>query len=167
MNPSFRHLYGKKVFCDSDMVLANFDKFAEEHLGLPFKERWHQLPLDTYLRLEKMPGADKLMGFLKNHFGKNVYVLTGKIKPVFGKISQTEKRDKKIWLHKNFQIPFKRTFVVYKEDKCKFAQRNKNHILIDDKEENIHQWIAAGGTGILYRNADQAIMELKNIIKDV
>lgn len=164
MIPSFKQIYGKTIYCDSDMVLANFDKFVEQHLGLPFNERWHQLPLDTFLRLEKMPGADRLIHFIREHFGKKLFILTGKIKPIFGKISQIETKDKKKWLNHNFKIPFKNIYVIYKGDKCRFARHDKNNILIDDDETNIHQWIAAGGTGILYKNADQTIEELKRYL---
>jgi hypothetical protein len=166
MNPSFKQIYGKKIYCDSDGVLADFDKFVEQTIGLPFNKRWNELPMNTFLRLEKMPGADKLIHFLKQNFGKNLFVLTGRPKKDRN-ISENAKRDKRIWLNRNFQISFKNIFVCYKEQKYRFAQNDKNNILIDDTQRNVEEWIQAGGTGIFYQNADQTINDLQKIIKGV
>jgi hypothetical protein len=43
--------------------------------------------------------------------------------------------------------------------KAKFAA--PNHILIDDMEKNITAWEAAGGIGILHKNATDTINTLK------
>ena len=43
-------------------------------------------------------------------------------------------------------------------EKAKFA--GKNHILIDDLEKNITAWEAAGGIGILHKNANDTINTL-------
>ncbi len=39
----------------------------------------------------------------------------------------------------------------------------KFDILIDDKGSTIDRWSAAGGTAILYQNADQVINDLKKL----
>ena len=48
------------------------------------------------------------------------------------------------------------------------AERKKdlaepNAILIDDREDNINEWRAAKGIGILFKSAEQTINELKKL----
>ena len=45
--------------------------------------------------------------------------------------------------------------------KAKFAGPNK--ILIDDREDTIGRWNAAGGTGIHYKNIGQVLNDLKTL----
>jgi hypothetical protein len=58
---------------------------------------------------------------------------------------------KNIWLHRHgvSVIP-----VIYEFDKEKYATtKGRPNILIDDHPDNINKWNAAGGIGILYKNA--------------
>ena len=64
-----------------------------------------------------------------------------------------------------------------REDKAKYAWEGHvpsktvggqgwvgdSNILVDDMEANIHAWEAAGGIGILYTSAEQAIAELRKL----
>ena len=56
--------------------------------------------------------------------------------------------------------------VTYRSAKQKHTVKpnlNKFDILIDDKPSTIDRWNAAGGTAILYQNADQVINDLKEL----
>ena len=51
--------------------------------------------------------------------------------------------------------------IVYREQKKDFA-KDFRCVLIDDLEKNIREWEAFGGTGILFRSAeefDEAVLE--------
>ena len=49
-----------------------------------------------------------------------------------------------------------------KDKKREFA--NKNSILIDDLKSNIQEWKASGGIGILHKNTNSTISQLKDIL---
>ena len=50
--------------------------------------------------------------------------------------------------------------IVYRQEKKNYCH-GKDYILIDDFQENIDDWISYGGTGILFKDAESAIEEMK------
>jgi hypothetical protein len=67
-------------------------------------------------------------------------------------------RGKKMWV-KRLGSP--KVHFRSKEKKREFA--NPNSILIDDLKSNIKEWNASGGVGILHRNANSTIAQLKEL----
>jgi hypothetical protein len=55
------------------------------------------------------------------------------------------------------------TPIVFKQAKQKSDLAGPNKILIDDREDTIMNWKSKNGIGILYKNTDQAINELKKL----
>lgn len=73
-------------------------------------------------------------------------------------------RGKKIWLAKH-HITWPAIFEIHKE---KYAVTNgKPNVLIDDLDENIRRWNAAGGIGFIYHNdiADSIIKQLGDVFQ--
>jgi len=68
---------------------------------------------------------------------------------------------KKEWLSNN-NINVKANLVPQRNLKSKFA--NNKSILIDDREDNVNDFIKAGGKAILHKNAIDTINQLKNYI---
>jgi len=56
--------------------------------------------------------------------------------------------------------------VILSKDKETFV-RDKNDVLIDDKDSNIKKWTEAGGTGILHNDSTDTIRLIEEIISDL
>lgn len=104
--------------------------------------------------LDLMPGARLLWNSIKN---QDVYILSA----YATWDEENSKQGKLKWLAKHFRIPESRVYLVEREDKVKFA--DKNSILIDDYDKNIKEWISQGGIGILHTNAEKTVDELKKL----
>lgn len=155
------------VYCDMDGVLADLESFAHS-VGVtpPISKKWDQMPLDTFLRLNPMPGSEKLVNYLKQNF-PNFMVLTATPypKPEFIAISNRGLVDKKTWMMQHFGIPPERVIVVkagsVKKDYA--VTDGVPNILVDDWEKNTVPFVQAGGKAVVYQNADQAINDLEQL----
>jgi hypothetical protein len=70
---------------------------------------------------------------------------------------------KRSWLRTHWTVPVSIIFSDSGKSKAKHATTNS--ILIDDLSPNVETFIAAGGNGIIFTDAHQAIDELKAKIK--
>lgn len=178
-----------KVYLDMDDTLVDFAGglrvFNSQHdldisrLDIP-REKWtlKQVEGDKFVvdcmntpgffrNLPMMEGADKLWVAA----GKP-YVLTAWPKTTNDR--DRVKREKREWITDMFgEIPDDRFIYCSREDKALHAatfyegyQMTQN-TLVDDMESNIKAWIKAGGRGILFRNMEQAINDLKGHNFDV
>lgn len=158
------------VAVDLDGVLANFDKKVSElNNGMPCNSiprgrmwasvgHYDKTVGPFFESLEKMPDADQLWSFLRQNF-VNIFILSAA-----GYTPRNGAEQKKNWVAKNFGRDVVVKVVTGSGDKAAFA--NENTILIDDREKSIHPWIAAGGIGILHRNASETIHMLKDVIRE-
>lgn len=111
---------------------------------------------DFYANQDWMPDGKQLYDFVKN-FDSELLSHAARLTPddlrsVTGKEQWIEKHG--IKLHANL--------VPNRSDKAKFA--NENSILIDDRKDNVTDFINAGGIGILHKNATDTINKLKDIM---
>ena len=61
-------------------------------------------------------------------------------------------------------VPLKKNITVLSWRKGKKITSSKiSNILVDDRDDTIQRWNAAGGTGILYTSANQVINDLKKL----
>lgn len=158
-----------KVYIDIDGVLADFDKKAKEITSGKYGRddfskgnfwkavyRYNSEVEPFFESLPKMSGADKLMNFAVNNF-ENVALLTAT-----GFTPKDAAEQKTRWAAKNF--PGIKTLTVT-NSAHKAVYSNPRSILIDDRTASIDPWRKAGGLGILFTNTDQAISELKTVLK--
>lgn len=152
-----------KVYVDQDGVLSDFDKeFEKLGHGSPeaFSEKhgddamWYLINNKTdhfWLNMEWMPDGKKFWNFIKK-FNPTILSRPARVTNC--------KPDKIEWLKKNLgeDVP-----VILTSKKEKYA--DPEAVLIDDMEENIEKWIEVGGIGILYKSAEQAILEFKKLMK--
>jgi 5'(3')-deoxyribonucleotidase len=154
----------KRLFLDLDGVLADFDTLAEKLLGEPsrqFEDREGGGKLWTVLReygtfyadLALMPGAQKLYDSVKH---LNPIVLSGCDKEKAGANAYDQKC---AWVESKFPG----TPVIICKSAEKFKHMLPGDVIIDDYLKYKHIWEGAGGTFILYKNADQALEELWRI----
>ena len=155
----------KKIYFDMDGVLADFDSGVTKLCGVDHiiqcdhrsKEdddlMWEKIR-DVghfYDKLDPIPGAVELFRDLYEKYENICEILTGIPKPKRGIMTAGE--DKIAWAHR-ILIPDLKVNIVYREEKKSFCA-GKEYILIDDLESNIRNWECFGGTGILYKNADE------------
>jgi sulfur relay (sulfurtransferase) DsrC/TusE family protein len=159
----------KTLYLDMDGVVADFNNWSMSVLGV--KESKHSWPEEEweklrhyprmYRDLEKTPEADGLVNFcrsLSKDKNFNLLFLTGV--PKANDIHWAF-YDKVIWAYNRYpDIPVH--FGPYSKDKQKHCL--VGDILIDDRQSNITEWIAAGGIGILHQgNLHDTIKKLNEI----
>lgn len=157
-----------ELYCDLDGVLVNFDKFAEEVVGISAKD-WDQ---DKKLKgrfwgkvgkmakdgkqvfgaMEPMPDAHKLWAFIQR-YDPIILSATGHL--------HTAEHEKRDWVRRHLgdRAADRAIFVFSAAEKAKYA--TPRSILIDDRAKAIHPWRAARGIGVHHVSADDSIEQLK------
>jgi beta-phosphoglucomutase-like phosphatase (HAD superfamily) len=151
-----------KIFLDMDGVIADFDKryielYGEKSAKTATKsESQFQEFINgqNFATLDLYPGALTLLKFLRS-LPIPVDMLSSSASPEY---HEEISRQKKIWLDTH-QITFHPIFVPGKHLKAQYA--TPNSILIDDDDQNIKDWNAAGGIGVLHKNELSTICILK------
>lgn len=146
-----------------DGVLTDWEKQFERLFGVP---------VETY---ESEHGKEKRYELVHknspNFYATMPWMNDGKILYNFIKEFPTEilshatdaecKQGKEKWLS-DHNVTLKQNLVPEREDKAKFA--TPDSILIDDREDNVNEFIQAGGIGILHKNATDTINKLKETL---
>lgn len=149
------------IFCDMDGVLVDFNGAFERKHGFPpsslsRQELWQTVleTKDYWVNLPKLHDADVLINYLKKY---GFCILTGL--PSYG-FDKAEK-EKKQWLKLHYGIGDDSVICCLSKDKQKFG--TTKDILIDDLENNIKNWEAMGGIGILHTSAEETIKKLQEL----
>lgn len=156
----------KTVYFDMDGVIADFNGSYMKHFNkdasgfaIPDDELWPNiLSVENYWEdLEFMLGTLPVWKYAMEN--ANVEILSA-----YSSHDRRSVNGKKVWLKKHkdklgkgFKINLVKAY-----EKQQFA--NENSILIDDLENNIKQFNAKGGKGILFKNGPQALKELKKVL---
>ena len=155
-----------RIFCDLDGVLVDFDKAMEE-IGFPRgsvetdkktrNQFWGKVGamakqgIPFWGNMDPMSDAQQLWDYVKK-YNPEILSATGHVGN-----ATAEKHE---WVKKHLgNVP---THLVRKSsDKAQLAA--PTHVLIDDREKSIEPWVAAGGIGILHKNAADTIRQLKEL----
>ena len=163
-----------KIYFDMDGVLADFERGVKEFCHLEplsqnMKQRSHEADeamweriRETdhfYDRLELMPGAKEMFDRIYGKYGDRCEILTGIPRPERGFVTSAE--DKVAWTRRKLSDKVK-IHTVSRKDKKQYCI-GPGTILIDDQERTIREWQETGGTGILHRNPEQTLAELKRM----
>jgi len=157
------------IYSDSDGVLADFMAGAQAILGRPFNEHGKTRGEDGatlnavgnfWETLPPMPDLHIYWEFLKKY---NPHILTAVPSAPWQFEWQEVDRGKRAWFRKNLPtIPQRHIHIVKREQKRDFARDGRvRHILIDDHQNNVREFEAAGGIGVLHHNAKTTIIQLK------
>lgn len=157
-----------QVFLDSDGVLADFDTYAGQLLGMPSREferqkhtggaaeMWRILyeHEDYFFKLPKMPDADELVQGVRD-MGFEPIVLTG----IPSKDGSDWAIGQKVrWYAKHY--PDLPVICCKSKDKLLHMIEGKHNVLIDDWTQHKRAWEDAGGTFIVHTSAYQSLEEL-------
>ena len=160
-----------QIFCDMDGCLCDFEARFEHFAGLsPDQYRaemtkkygekkavdmfWnlidHEVGVRFWRGMPWMPGGKELWDYIKPN---KPTLLTAPSYQDSSRIGKT------LWVQDH--IPGAK--IVFKQAKQKADLAGPNKILIDDREDTIMNWKSKNGIGILYKNPEQAISELKQL----
>jgi hypothetical protein len=159
------------IYFDMDGVLADFARGIREILGTEPPVQGADKAADAelfgaireipnfYRRLRPIQPALELFFDLRREYGDRVEVLTGVPNPEFGVVTASD--DKMDWA-REFLGPEVVVHTVLRREKAQFA-KGPGSVLIDDYPRNIAEWRAAGGTGVLFTDADSVRSELESL----
>lgn len=144
-----------KIFLDLDGVLVNFNKAATAivEVKYPPKEWWwfrsneefekvnKGCTIEFWQNLEWMPDGKEILEIIERYITpKNIYLLTT---PMPNPESATGKL---LWIKRELPQYYYHTILLYPP---KDLLVKPNHLLIDDKNENVDGFMKAGGQAIL------------------
>ena len=159
-----------QIFLDCDGVLADFDGYASELLGIHPREYERQKHNDAklwdilyshddyFFKLPRMKDADELVQGVQT-LGFDPIILTG--------VPSKEGSDwaigqKTRWARKHF--PQLQIICCKSREKFLHMTENKHNVLIDDWAKWKHVWEEAGGTFILHTSASDSLAQLKTLL---
>ena len=152
-----------KIYCDMDGVLADFDKrfkdLNPEHLSAAqyqtkygIEKFWNFIDEENKVKfwvvIPWMPDGKQLWDYIKD---KQPTLLSAPSRKPASRLG------KRLWVKNN--IPGTPLILAAADKKQNYSGRNK--ILIDDRLDNIEQWVSQGGIGILHTSAQDTIQQLK------
>jgi hypothetical protein len=158
-----------QIFLDCDGVLADFDGYAQQLLGMNPRQyeaekhtphMWEVLYSheDYFYRLPKMPDADEFVLGVRM-LGFDPIILTG-IPSKDG--SDWAIGQKTRWAADHFpDVPI---ICCKSREKANHMIAGKHNVLIDDWEEYKHVWEQAGGTFITHTSAKDSLAKLEAVI---
>jgi FMN phosphatase YigB (HAD superfamily) len=151
-----------KIYCDMDGVLCDFDKRFEQFGGMSPREYetkygtkkfWSlidKIGEQFWSKMAWMPEGKQLWNYISKY---NPYLLSAP------SLDYSSRYGKKLWVQEN--MPGTKLILSKRENKKDYASGKS--ILIDDRADNISEWNAAGGIGILYTSNSQTISKLKKM----
>ena len=160
-----------KVYLDMDGVLANFNQRFRDLSGMEPKEFenkygkkafWNLIDEENKIKfwvgIPVMDGAAALVNAVKDYDYELLTSPSAKKQSYLGKILWVRNHTGSVFPSKP-RINFKRA----KEKHEVKPQLSQTDILIDDREDTIGRWNAAGGTGIVYKSIGQVLSDLKKL----
>lgn len=133
-----------EIFVDLDGVLSDFDSHAKAHGKYDDKgeTKWDSLDLEWWVTMPAYPGAWTFYDGLRKLGG--VRILTAPVPQAACFAGKAQ------WLeNERGHFALLGLIICRASDKAFLAR--PNHILIDDREKNIREWVAAGGIGIHHK----------------
>ena len=149
-----------QIYCDLDGVLADFELGYEKLTGMDLKgeffsgeDFWKPISkagVGFWVGLQWMPDGQRLWDYIKPF---DPIILSAPSR------DKSSRLGKALWVRN--KIPGTKLLLRYAKLKQQLA--TPTSILIDDRADNINQWEAAGGIGILHTSASNTIEQLKKL----
>jgi FMN phosphatase YigB (HAD superfamily) len=158
-----------KIYLDMDGVLSDFERRYREIFGTDpalvrahkqFSEHWTEFVEGHHFNcLDYHEGALELLEFLQG-LDVEIEILSSSGGEKYHNIVE---QDKIIWLCEH-GIPYHPNIVSGRSKKKLYAEAGA--VLIDDTEDNIKQFIEAGGEGIYHKDVNVTIARLKELLNN-
>jgi hypothetical protein len=133
-----------EIFSDMDGVLTDFDSHAKAHGKFDAKgqPKWEELDFQWWRSMPAYDGAKEFFGALRAR-GRTRFLSAPILNPgcFEGKAE---------WVKEFRRTRFALLDLVIARAEDKNLLARPHHILVDDRQKNIDQWVAAGGIGILH-----------------
>ena len=151
------------LYCDMDGVLCDFEaRFKQYSDGLTVNEYRDKYGINEFWKLVNDEGVGFWVGIPWMPDGKELYDY---IKPnLYSLLSapsseNSSRLGKRLWV-KN-KIPGTKLILASAKNKPNYSEEGA--ILIDDRADTIREWDLQGGIGILHKNANDTIQQLKKL----
>ena len=151
-----------------DGVLCDFEKrftelYGKDALGARdrknFTTNWPNFIMNgNFESLEWFPGGKELLDFIQNETDWEVEILSSS----GGEKFHSEVAAQKVMWLCNKGIPYKANIVPGRKHKTAYA--TPETILIDDTEDIIVNFNAAGGLGILHKDINETLAKLRTLL---
>jgi len=173
-----------KIYFDMDGVLADFDyaarrfnmsgnlnqssrNLSSDSLAQKFA-RWRAIEADRnfWADIPVMDGIFALLDEASKHGELFVLSSAPSAKNFAGGVSYVDfvESQKRAWIARHMSMCFDSAHVIVTRiAKEKRISPTQNDILIDDRVENVADWIAAGGQGIIFTSPAQATQAIKDL----
>ena len=154
------------IYVDIDGVVADFNSACVKYTGDTYrKENWEILDKISglFYTLDVLPGARQGINRLAREIPCGYEYLGAPPLPTGTLV--TAQQDKVRWIREVFQDFYAQVNLVSSRHYKKHWCRSKHDILVDDMHDNIQQWELAGGIGILHKDWNSTINQLKEIYK--
>jgi hypothetical protein len=149
-----------KIYCDMDGVLVDFNKGYFELTGhildglyrtdSHFWDPINDAGYNFWINLDWMPDGKELWSYIEKYTPELLSA------PSRQPDSRVAKYD---WV--NRELPGVHLILRSAKHKKDFA--SPTSILIDDRVDNIADWVSSGGIGILHKNTKDTILQLKDL----
>lgn len=151
-----------KIYCDMDGVLCDFNRRFEQFGGMSPREYEAKYGTNKFWELIDKVGEQfwSKMSWMSD--GKQLWTYISKFKPVLlsaPSMNPSSRYGKHLWVNEN--LPGTKLILAKREKKRNYS--GKNQILIDDRPDNINDWVYEGGIGILHTSTSQTIKDLKQL----
>ncbi len=151
-----------QIYCDMDGVLTDFDERFDFYSGMFPREYESKYGTEKFWNLIDKAGVGFWVGMKWMPDGKQLWNHIKPYNPIIlsAPSKQSESRlGKRLWVRN--QIPGTKLILSKASEKRNYS--GKYHILIDDRPDNIQDWIADGGIGILHTSAQSTIQQLQKL----
>lgn len=134
-----------EIFTDMDGVLTDFDSHAKAHGKFDAKgqPKWEELDYQWWRSMPAYDGAKEFFDALRAR-GRTRFLSAPILNPgcFEGKAE---------WVKEFRRTRFALLDLVIARAEDKNLLARPHHILVDDRQKNIDQWVAAGGIGVLHK----------------
>jgi hypothetical protein len=151
-----------QIYCDMDGVLTDFDERFDFFSGMSPNEYKSKYGETKFWDLIDKAGVGFWAGMKWMPDGKQLwqYIINYTPTILSAPSKQSESRlGKRLWIKNH--TPRTKLTLSKASDKKNYS--GKDHILIDDRLDNINDWTSEGGIGILHTSAQSTIQTLKKL----
>lgn len=152
-----------QIYCDMDGVLTDFETRFQDLTGSSIENYERKNGNGSIWEPIQQAGVGFWNGMPWMPDGKELWDGIAERKPIILSAPsrhESSRIGKRLWVKRN--MPATRIILTPAQYKQRYAA--PYNILIDDKPENVQQWQARGGIGILHSSAKNSLSELRKIL---